>query len=75
MTSRGCRARVEITPPDIPAIKCSYLTWLLNKSMLSFKTDDGVIFVVADIISLIHLRDVISFAQHSKIVRLEVRMK
>lgn len=26
--SKGCRMRVDATPPDMPATKCSYLTWL-----------------------------------------------
>lgn len=53
MTSSGCRDRVAKTPPEMPAIKCSYLMWL-NKSTLSFNMfvdgDDGVNFdVVVDI--------------------------
>jgi len=26
--SKGCRMRVDATPPDMPATKCSYFTWL-----------------------------------------------
>jgi hypothetical protein len=28
MRSKGCRIRVDATPPDMPATRCSYFTWL-----------------------------------------------
>lgn len=32
--SKGCRINVEVTPPDIPATRCSYLMWLSNASLV-----------------------------------------
>lgn len=26
--SKGCKIKVEATPPEIPATRCSYFTWL-----------------------------------------------
>lgn len=28
MRSKGCKIRVDATPPDMPATRCSYFTWL-----------------------------------------------
>lgn len=42
MRSRGCRINVDVTPPDMPATRCSYLMWL-NKANLE---DDELGFVI-----------------------------
>lgn len=33
MRSKGCRINVDVTPPDIPATRCSYLMWLSRASL------------------------------------------
>jgi hypothetical protein len=52
MRSNGCNIRVDVTPPDIPATKCSYLTWESTLNFAIFLGDDaavgGFIAVVAD---------------------------
>lgn len=39
--SSGCRIRVDVTPPDIPANKCSYLTWE-NTFLGKTESQDGL---------------------------------
>lgn len=60
MRSKGCRISVEVTPPVIPAIKCSYFT--------SFRTlvvagPEGPVIVFIDVISLAFSFDVTFFQE------------
>lgn len=43
MRSRGCRINVDVTPPDIPATRCSYLMWL---SKANLEDDELGFFIV-----------------------------
>lgn len=43
MRSRGCKINVDVTPPDIPATRCSYLMWL---SKANLEDDELGFFIV-----------------------------